>query len=676
VIEVRLGAQFWINGSTWRVEQLVEGGAVLCDGGTLRRMSLSALWAATALDGPLEDIEPVSTVLDALASGQRQHNEQLSRHIEEILASPPEIRPQQMAQKATELGVSVRTLQRRVRAYIQLGPAGLADARIRSARSHRIDPRFDEALLHVLADYAKRSTPTMSLVIELAEDLLEEKYGPGAVPLPGRSTRFERLKELSKGRHAFGSAKQRRSVAERPKGVYGRLWATRPGEYIVLDTNSLDVFAINEDTGKPDNVELTVAMDLFSRCVLGMRVTIGSTRADDVANVLYQCMVPPDETKIVGDWPYHGIPRNILVETEEPDPIWQQRTAGMPAVMPEAIVVDHGKQYLSAQVLSACARLGITVQPAIPHKPTDKPTVERFFRTLRQSLLERLPGYKGPDVNSRGEHPEREARYFARELEQIIREWIGNIYHRTQHEGLVVPELPDVKLCPAEMFALGWVAAGGLFLPSHRELVYEFLRVEWRTIQHYGVEIDGRRYNGAALNRYRNRRSEYTSQKGQWPFHVDASDVRFVYFRDPGEGHWHRLEWEHARVLQRPFSEDAAHYARELARSTGRHLDPAREVRELVAAWRNDELLTRREAFLARRLSAQEHNDPQTGSWFPASVAAGQPRAPEAASELVDLASRRQARRADDGLDLVEDANVFEQYYREHPDEDGLEVWT
>lgn len=45
-------------------------------------------------------------------------------------------------------------------------------------------------------------------------------------------------------------------------------------------------------------------------------------------------------------------------------------------------------------MIGVCARLGITIQ----HKPTDKPTVERFFRTLREALLQHLPAYKGPDA--------------------------------------------------------------------------------------------------------------------------------------------------------------------------------------------------------------------------------------------------------------------------------------
>ena len=38
--------------------------------------------------------------------------------------------------------------------------------------------------------------------------------------------------------------------------------------------------------------------------------------------------------------------------------------------------MDHGKAFLSAHVISVCTRLGITISPAQPKKPTDKPTVE------------------------------------------------------------------------------------------------------------------------------------------------------------------------------------------------------------------------------------------------------------------------------------------------------------
>jgi putative transposase len=59
-------------------------------------------------------------------------------------------------------------------------------------------------------------------------------------------------------------------------------------------------------------------------------------------------------------------------------------------MLPDMIVVDHGKIYLSEHTRRVCERLGISIQPAIP-EPTDKPALERFFRTLRQSLLQHLP---------------------------------------------------------------------------------------------------------------------------------------------------------------------------------------------------------------------------------------------------------------------------------------------
>ena len=81
-------------------------------------------------------------------------------------------------------------------------------------------------------------------------------------------------------------------------------------------------------------------------------------------------------------------------------------------------MVDHGKIYLSEHLMSACARLGISVQPARVYQATDKAALERFFRTLGERLLAALPGYKGPDVYSRGKDPEQEAFYYLSELER------------------------------------------------------------------------------------------------------------------------------------------------------------------------------------------------------------------------------------------------------------------
>ncbi|WP_405615377.1 hypothetical protein [Streptomyces sp. NBC_01508] len=143
----------------------------------------------------------------------------------------------------------------------------------------------------VMAESVTGSPPTRSALLRRAEERLNCDYGKGTVPVPSRSTAYTRLAWLAKGTNAVsGSAKARRSIAERPQGTYGRLRATRPGEYVVLDTQDLDIYAMEPVTCRWVPLQLTVAQDLFSRCIVGLRVTACSTKAVDVAAVLFEAL--------------------------------------------------------------------------------------------------------------------------------------------------------------------------------------------------------------------------------------------------------------------------------------------------------------------------------------------------------------------------------------------------
>lgn len=646
-VEIRPGATVWWHGATWRVDAVHAYDVTLRRDAEIARVEMAAL-----IDGLRGlDLEPDSArestlgsvALTSLSPSARTALEESAAVIRRLLDGDGPW-GERMAAGAHELGVDVRTMRRRVAAFRSRGIDGLIDSNATRRRAARVDPRWDAVCIALLKEYTNRSTPTQGAVIDEVERRVVSQFGD-TVEVPHRATAYRRLKVLEKGRYAFGSAKARRSVAERPEGVLGRLRADRPGEYVVLDTNSLDVFAMEPVTGRWVPAQLTVAMDLFSRCILGLRVTPVSTKAVDVANVLFQCLEPQGDPG--RQWPFHGVPRNVLVGTEEPDGVHQARVGDLPAVIPDTIVTDHGKQYMSAHVIGACARLGICVQPAIPHKPTDKPTVERFFLTLRDSLLQHLTGYKGPDVYSRGKDVEQGSFYYVAELEQIIREWVATVYHHSQHEGLAVAELPLARFTPAQMFELGLARTGGVLLPASRDLAYEFLDVQWRTIQHYGVEVNGLRYDGEGLNPYRRLKSQYGgAHAGKWPLHVDAHDVRHVWFRDPSDDSWHELTWEHAPSLGAPFSLDAVEYAKKVALQ-GIHVDnPSAAVYELLASWQRGEVTTRRHQSLARRLASQT-----------AQGSEGDARDVAALPGVIDLLERRAAR-----SQPSDDLDVFERY--------------
>jgi putative transposase len=220
------------------------------------------------------------------------------------------------AAKAQELGVGERTLRRWVAQYEGKGEAGLVDSRQVEGRRSKVDPRWEQACMVIMKRNVKNSTLTAGALLRQVNKHLDEQYGEESVPRPSQATAYRHLTRLAKGTNSLkGSAKGRRSIDERPERPYGRLRAARPGEYAILDTQSLDVFAMEPVTCRWVEVQLTVVQNLFTRCITGLRVTPVAVKGVDVAGVLYESMVPrpaPRDWPAEAYWTYHGIPRHLV----------------------------------------------------------------------------------------------------------------------------------------------------------------------------------------------------------------------------------------------------------------------------------------------------------------------------------------------------------------------------
>lgn len=635
-----IGTHFRLDGETVEVVEfasLVTGMEVILKDtrDRLMRMSVRELLTSGRAEviptGPglaADEGEPAAVVLARLTKEEKKSLLERAEHVREILtgyrsgaeelARPGEPRPEYVpglplgkryAAKASELGLTVRSMERWAQAFLENGEAGLvpkkapADGGLGNA-----DPRWVEAAEDVLGEYEEESRPSVKLVLERVEARLEAVFGPGKVPLPKRTAGYRWMQELERRQPTFRlSTKRNREIADRPSGAYGKLRPTRPGEYLLMDTTRLDVFAFDPATLKWVQAELTVAMDWYTRCITGIRVTPVSTKAVDAAAVLFQTYRPrPIPSTWPGDaaWPDHGIPRGVLIDVEATHgPV---TGAAGPALAPETLIVDHGKVYISEHLTSVCRRLGISIQPARLRTGRDKGPIERFFRTLREDLLQVLPGYKGPDIHSRGLNPEKDAFFFLHELEAIIREWVAVVYHRRPHGGLVDPHLPKLDLSPTAMFEHGLARAGYIEVPRDPDLAYEFLKIKMRTVQHYGVEIDGRRYNGEGLEGLRDMAgSDVELAKRRHPFCMDPDDITRIYFRDR-ERTWHTLRWEHAPGLQMPLSEEALQFARRLAAKQYTYPNDKLAVSLLLERWNlglGNSLVERR---MALRLSREQ----------------------------------------------------------------------
>ncbi|MFI6542976.1 helix-turn-helix domain-containing protein [Streptomyces prunicolor] len=636
---VGVGTLFRYDGETVEVVEMAAttsgNEVVLKDGrGRLLRLSLKELLfsdrAAVIPEqaGPAADDaeEIASVVLGQLHEDERRKILDRAEHVREVLtgyrsggqerAREGEPRPEYMpdrpleakyASKAAELGVTPRSVKRWVAAFRANGEAGLAPKKGSVGKPGvSADDRWVETALEVMVEHTRESKPSRTMVIERTRARVIARFGPGVVPQPSRTTAFRLLAELEERHPLFRlSTKRNRDIADRPEGPYGKLRPTRPGEYLLMDTTRLDVFAFDPLTLRWVQAELTVAMDWYTRCITGVRLTPVSTKAVDVSAVLYQSFRPRPAGRDWPQhavWPEHGIPRTVLVDGEGAT----GPGLASPPLVPETLVIDHGKVYVSEHLTSVCRRMGISIQPARLRTGRDKGPVERFFRTLREGLLQVLPGYKGPDVHSRGESPEDDAFFFLDELEAIIREWTAAVYHCRSHSSLVDPGLPGLRMSPAAMFEHGMARAGYIEVPRDRNLAFEFLRTKWRTIQHYGVEIDRRRYRGPGLPDPGIRSPYDGPVKNGWPFQVDPDDITRIYFRDPSTRAWHTLTWEHAPAAQMPLSEDALVFARKLAASKYRYPDDRLAVADLLKRWNLGLGTTLAERRMALRLSREQ----------------------------------------------------------------------
>ncbi len=132
-----------------------------------------------------------------------------------------------------------------------------------------------------------------------------------------------------------------------------------------MDTTRLDVFALDPVTLRWVQAELTVGMDWYTRCVSGIRVTPVSTKSVDATSVLYRAYRPRPAGEgwpVHAVWPEHGNPRSVLVDVEAVEgPLVG---AAGPVIVPETLVIDHGKIYVSEHLTSVCQRMGISIQPA------------------------------------------------------------------------------------------------------------------------------------------------------------------------------------------------------------------------------------------------------------------------------------------------------------------------
>ncbi len=228
--------------------------------------------------------------------------------------------------------------------------------------------------------------------------------------------------------------------------------------------------------------------------------------------------------------------------------------AARPVIVPETIVVDRGKIYLSQGFVAACETLGVNVQPAPPRRPQAKAVVERTFGSINDLFCQHVAGHTGSNPQRRGSKTEAETRWTIPQLQDFLDEWITCGWQNRPHDGLRHPVLPKTSLTPNQMWAALITISGYVPVPLTGADYLELLPVRWQPITERGIRLDYRTYNHDILDPHRSERSPVTARDGKWEIHYNPHDARQIWVRLT-DGQLHEIPWIHRDHVHQPFND-------------------------------------------------------------------------------------------------------------------------
>lgn len=316
--------------------------------------------------------------------------------------------------------------------------------------------------------------------------------------------------------------------------------STRPGQVVMLDTNNWDVLVRDGLFGNPVEARLTLALDVYTRSIVGFRFTLTSDKSVDVAMVLRDVMMPlpmRPEWGETAEWPYPGVPANVVADAAG------YEVAGKPFMQPETITTDHGSVYANHHLVEVTERCGTNFLPARRMRARDKAACEVVFRVIRQLLLEQLPGYRGVDVADRGADPEGDASMTLREAERLVASFVVNIWQRRALGEHRPYWDADGSHSPNSLFATSMAQAGWAMQIPDRTLYYELLESAPVQVLERGVKVKGLWYRGNVLERFLLPSARGGRRGGKYIVKRDPRDARAVFFQHPESLEWHELRW-------------------------------------------------------------------------------------------------------------------------------------
>ncbi|MEQ5815161.1 transposase family protein [Marinobacter sp. NFXS11] len=305
--------------------------------------------------------------------------------------------------------------------------------------------RFEESGRNPLSlvrkhEHRKRTSKVAEVYLELMDEMIDEhymcrnhmsitgayaqfyarclsrNYDPKTIPT------YETFRKRVKTIHPLEVLQsQEGAAAARMAGrtVNGVYMPRRPLERVELDAVHLNLGLLNEKGDYIGMVVLFIAIDVYTRCVLGYSYKVKPKPSEDGETAI-ECLKMAMRFK-----PKNSFPFQLVNEWEMSGKI-------------DTVVVDPGTALIAKSMTMFLGGLGVHRETTASRSPWRKPFIERFFRTLRGELMELLPGYarKRTEKYLVDYKLPKDACMTVQEFEYCLTRYIVDVYHQAQHRGL------------------------------------------------------------------------------------------------------------------------------------------------------------------------------------------------------------------------------------------------
>ena len=362
----------------------------------------------------------------------------------------------------------------------------------------RLTTKLESVISEAIADtYLSSQKPS---VTSLSRVIKERCYKTNLKP-PALNTIRSRIKRLQYDKVL--TIREGKAAAKKLRPIEGQSPQVKnPLDIVQIDHTLVDLIIVDTYNRKPiGRPWITIAIDIYSRCIVGFCLTLEAPSATSVGLCLSHVVIDKrpwlERIGVEVEWPMSGKPR--------------------------VIHVDNGPEFHSEALRRGCEVHGIKIS----YRPVGSPhyggIIERVIGTMMK-MIHGLPGATFSNITERGEYDsDKKASLTLAELEKWFALAISS-YHLSIHSG--IKEQPITRWMKA--VDLGWQP---FYIQNPKNFLVDFLPILYRRIQRQGFIVDHITYMSSALKPWITNKE----QGHKFIIRRDPRDLSRIYALHPKE---------------------------------------------------------------------------------------------------------------------------------------------